>query len=476
MDDHHGRPLPAWFGDAKFGIMIHWSLFSVPGYAPVPEADFAQMQKRYGMGYTLRHTPYAEWYQNSLRIAGSSTQEFHREHFGQGFPYEDFRIAFEAGSDELDPARWAGFFEQIHAKYVVLVTKHHDGYQLWPSSVPNPAAPGYFSRRDLVGELTAAVRARGLRMGLYYSGLLDWTFTSQPLASMYDMLLQYHVPAVQREYLIGQWKELIDRYAPDILWNDIGYPDQSRVDDLFRYYYGAVPDGVVNDRWFQHSFPGFILRSGLMKRLVAHIERTANSEDAGSVHKAKFHHDYTTPEYFAHAEVPAKKWESVRGIGKSFGYNRMETEGDHLTGPELIWLLADVVSKNGNLLVNVGPLPDGRIPACQKAPLAALGEWLGVNGEAIFATRPWTKPSAETASGAQVRFTQTSEAVYVIVQGHTGSSALSLALPGPLPKGELRLLGPGATLPWRLDAGTLQVELPEGFTTAQPFVLKWLQA
>jgi alpha-L-fucosidase len=171
---------PPWFDDAKLGIFIHWGLFSVPGWAPV-QADPAVHADAGAMA--RGENAYAEWYENSLRIPGSPTAEHHAATYGDA-PYADFRDTFESMLETWDPAPWADLFARAGAGYVVLTTKHHDGYLLWPSSHPNPHRPDWQTPRDVVGDLAAAVRARGQRFGVYYSGGFDWTFEPGPIDSV----------------------------------------------------------------------------------------------------------------------------------------------------------------------------------------------------------------------------------------------------------------------------------------------------
>ena len=154
----HQHKLPKWFDDAKFGIFVHWSLFSVPAYAAEQTRDISESMAE-DMSATFANNPYAEWYLNSLRIPGSPTQAFHKKHYGDK-SYFDFQNDFEEQNANLNVDDWAKLMEQAGARYCVLVTKHHDGYTLWPTDTPNPIIPGYYSKRDFVGELTEAVRAR----------------------------------------------------------------------------------------------------------------------------------------------------------------------------------------------------------------------------------------------------------------------------------------------------------------------------
>jgi hypothetical protein len=147
-----------------------------------------------------------------------------------------------------------------------MVTRHLDGYPLWPTLVANPyMPPGYRSRRDLVGELTGAVRAAGLPMGLYYAGGIDWTFTRRPIRTMADLMGQQ---ALGAGYALAQWTELIDAYRPSVLGNDVGWPAESDPHRVMAHYYNTVADGVVNDRWTQVRVPANRLVRGLYLRFV----------------------------------------------------------------------------------------------------------------------------------------------------------------------------------------------------------------
>ena len=164
-------------------------------------------------------------------------------------PYDDFVAQFLAGHAGWQPEPWADLFEAAGARYVVLVTKHHDGVLLWPSDTPNPHKERWASERDLVGDLAASVRARDMRFGTYYSGGLDWTFGGLPMTDFQAMFNAIPQTPEYLAYADAHWRELIERYQPDVLWNDIGYPAAADLDGLFADYYAAVPDGVVNNRF-----------------------------------------------------------------------------------------------------------------------------------------------------------------------------------------------------------------------------------
>lgn len=428
------RPIPTWYDDAKLGIFVHWGVYSVPAWAPtgpIWDADpNAPKAPRFA------DNPYAEWYRNTMAIEGSPTQRHHARTFGADFAYERFADDFNREVVDWDPASWAELFEAAGAGYAVLTTKHHDGFLLWPSAHRNPKAPDYVASRDLVGELTDAVRGRGLRMGLYYSGGIDWLWHDQRIESFGDFLRAIPPDPAYARYATDHWKELIDRYAPCAMWNDIGFPgDVANIEALFDHYYARVPDGVVNDRFRMTLGP-----DGLASALP---------------------HDVRTPEYTAVADISAKKFESVRGIGHSFGYNRNEGEGDYLSADQLVQTFVDVVSKNGNLLINVGPRPDGAIPHIQEQRLRALGRWLAVAGEAVYRTRPWRRAEATTADGRGVRFTRGAEAVYAIVFDPALNHDVEIPLAEAAAVESVRVLGSPAAPQWSNEGGRLRVELPK---------------
>jgi len=171
------RPLPRWFDDAKLGVFVHWGPYSVPGWAE-PAVDIQQIFATRGPRFYFRHNPYAEWYVNTMRIAGSPAQRHHRETWGPDFAYAQFGKLFEQAAAELDPTDWAALFGRSGARYTVLTAKHMDGFALWPSAHAHPRRPGWGARRDLVGAVAQAMRAEGLRLGLYYCAARSGTACS----------------------------------------------------------------------------------------------------------------------------------------------------------------------------------------------------------------------------------------------------------------------------------------------------------
>ncbi len=466
VDSH---PVPEWYHDAKFGIFIHWTPSCMPAFAPTDKGDILDILRNEGARAMLANQPYSEWYLNSLRIKGSPANEYHRKTYGEGFDYYRFTEDFNRALGAWDPAGWADLFRSVGARYVVLVTKHHDGFLLWPSKHLNPMRPELHASRDIAGELTEEVKARGMRMGFYYSSPYDWTFTPKPMTDMAMCLARIPTSREYREYATSHWYELIDRYDPSLLWSDIGYPDKVNLNQLFADFYNKTPDGVVNDRWGQT--PGwakpFLFTPGLRQWVNRYATRLWLR---GITSQGTVHHDYVTPEYATFAEINQEKWECVRGIGKSFGYNRQEVPEDFISVPKLVRLLVDIVSKNGNLLLNVGPKPGGQIPEVQVDRIKGVGAWLAANGEAIYGTRPWTRAEGRTAEGQEVRFTRKADALYAILMEVPRSEEVSIESLRAPEGMRVELLGQsvaqGEPLEWEQDGSGIKIRfarrLPDG--------------
>ncbi|GAA0249933.1 alpha-L-fucosidase [Haladaptatus pallidirubidus] len=366
---------PDWYHDAKLGIFIHWGLYSVPAWAPIGEH-------------------YAEWYPYYMYDKGSSWYEYHREHYGEDVEYIDFAGEFTA--ENWDPDEWAEFFADVGAGYVVLTGEHHDGFALWDSHYTKYNAVEMGPERDLVGDLAASVRDRDMKFAASYHANLNYY---QPgfegrfghpgfEGAGGDYRSEDAGPGPEYvDFMNAKHRELIRKYEPDLLWFDVPCADSDRVHarEIIADYYNAAAEWdktvAVNDR--------------------------AATDARGS------HADFSTPEYETYDEISEDKWEACRGLGFSFGYNAAETEEDHLTAEELIQSFVDIVSKNGNLLINVGPKADGTIPDLQKRPLTGLGTWLDTNGEAIYGTTYWAT-SEDSISDVEVRYTWKDETLYAI--------------------------------------------------------------
>ncbi len=449
LDSVKTHPLPDWYNDAKFGIFIHWGIYSVPAFAPHGELTAEKLIKG-ELGFA--ESPYAEWYQNSLRIKGSPTHQHHAKKYGLDFRYEQFAPMFNAQIQKWNPDSWADLFARAGARYVVLVSKHHDGFVMWNSRHANLRIPNWQASRDIAGELTQAVKAKGMKMGFYYSSLLDWSFTPTPITSLAELIASSDTSRAYLAYIENHWRELIERYDPWILWSDIGYPPGFDLPKLFADFYNHKPEGVVNDRWMQ--LPKFFF-SKIGRYILAQIIKRMGQGEMKVPHS-----DFVTPEYATLDHITTHKWETCRGIGNSFGYNQFEDAGDYQKADDLIRLLADIVSKNGNLLLNVGPKADGSLHPLQVDALEGLGAWLTVNGESIYSTRPWTRFSDTDASGAEVRYTWKGEALYAIVIKPPAGGVLSL--PVDAAEGMITLLETGDRLRVERSGEQVQVTLPAG--------------
>jgi len=394
------RPTPQWFDDAKFGIFVVWGLYSVPAWAPSDQ--------------------YAEWYWYRLQNKQGPTWKFHERTYGADFTYQDFVPQFTA--EMFDPAQWAGLFKQSGAKYVVMTANYHDGFCLWPSPHSwNWNSVDIGPHRDLVGDLTEAVRDHGLKMGYYYS-VYEWFHPDY----------KNNITRYVDEHFLPQVKDLVERYQPSILWADGEWEKTSDVwktPELLAWLFNESScrnEIAVNDRW--------------------------GSDCRGH------HGGFYTTEYGKHTKVDMTvhhKWEENRGMGSSYGYNRNENIADYNSATQLIHMLIEMVSQGGNLLLDVGPTADGRIPVLMQERLVQIGEWLDVNGEAIYGTTPWR----ELRDGENVRYTAKGDTVYAICLQWPGKT-LVLEHPKPSARTVVTLLGDDHPLTVRLTDGKLIVDTP----------------
>ncbi len=229
-------------------------------------------------------------------------------------------------------------------------------------SQPLAGIPGKVDGADIVDELHRPERARGhgLKFGVYFSGALDWHVSDlPPIQSDRDLFTFRRQDSYSAKYAAVQLQELIHKFQPEVLWNDIEWPDSGKgtepysLQEIFKEYLLSVPEGVVNDRW------GIPVQG------------------------------FKTREYRNIDTLQPQPWEATRGLSRSFGFNRNDTENDCISGPELVKFFVDTVAKNGNLLINVGPRADGTIPEVQLKPLRELGSFMQSYGEIIYGSRPY---------------------------------------------------------------------------------------
>jgi len=449
------RPMPAWYSDAKFGIFIHWGVYSVPAFAAVNVKD---------------ENPYAEWYWNSLTngknakgpTGGALTWAFHKRMYGPDFPYFDFAPLFRA--EFFDPDHWADVFVQSGAKYVALTSKHHEGFTLWKSAEANRSwgrpwnSVDIGPKRDLLLDLTEAGRRKGLHMGIYYS-LYEW----------YNPLWLTNKPKYVSDHLFPQFKDVVTHARPEIIFSDGEWEQSSaewRSPELLAWLFNESPvagNVVIDDRWGKDTR-----------------------------HK---HGGYYTTEYTSGMQQSSHPWEESRGMGFSYGYNRRETLRDYHTDRELLFMLIDIVSRGGNLLLDIGPNADGMIPVIMEERLAQIGDWLRPNGECIYGThaaprsRQWSKGTVPQLEDKEFRaayeiqqlvdtppagyarvdafFTAKADAVYVILPRWPDQGVTLNAITASS-DARVTLLETGDQLRWRPEGNQLYILLPDALRSKLP--------
>jgi alpha-L-fucosidase len=450
------RPSPQWYTDAKFGIFIHWGVYSVPAYAAVGVKGENQ---------------YAEWYWNSLEGGrkggrGAKTVEFHNRTYGADFPYPNFAPLFKA--ELYNPDRWADAFVKSGAKYVALTSKHHEGFTLWKSAEANRTwgrrwnAVDVGPKRDVLIDLMQAGRAKGLHMGIYYS-LYEW----------YNPLWLSDKKRYVTEHMMPQFKDVVTHAKPSIIFSDGEWDLPSadwRSPELLAWLFNESPvanEVVIDDRWGKDTR-----------------------------HK---HGGYYTTEYTSGIQKATHPWEESRGMGFSYGYNRAETLKDYHTGRELTMMLIDIVSRGGNLLLDIGPGADGTIPVVMEERLEQIGNWLIPNGEAIYGTKAWTEPRQwsegkvpvmedkefmseydikkmiDTPPAGYARvdafFTAKGNTVYAILPRWPGAQATLRNVPARA-NAKVTLLGASEPLKWTRSGDTMKVAMPPRGADREAYVLK----
>lgn len=365
------RPTPAWYDEAKIGIFLHWGVFSVPSFG-------------------------SEWFWWDWQGAKvPAFREFMKRNYRPGFTYQDFAPQFKA--EFFDPDRWAEIFKKAGARYVVLTSKHHEGFTLWPSAVSwNWNAGDVGPRRDLVGDLARAVRKKGsVRFGLYHS-LYEW-FNPLYLA---DKEAGFERNDFVARKTMPELVEIVTTYRPEIIWSDGDWEASDTYwnsTQFLAWLYNDSPvrDTVlVNDRW-------------------------------GKGTPCKHGDFYNCKDHYNPGTLVEHKWENAMTVDKdSWGYRRNARLADYHTIEELLAELASTVSCNGNFLLNVGPTSDGVILPAFEERLTQMGTWLEVNGEAIYGSRPWRSQNDTVTPG--VWYTSKNDTVYAIVLKWPKNNKLAL--------------------------------------------------
>lgn len=412
------RENPEWFRDAKLGIFIHWGVYAVPAWGPKGS--------------------YSEWYWNGLRDPESERAKRLERIYGANFKYQDFAPMWKA--EDYDPDKWANLFQRAGAKYVVLTSKHHEGFCLWPSQESwNWNSVDIGPHRDLLGDLTDAVRKTDVRMGFYYS-LYEW----------FNPLYRSDLPRYVDEHMLPQFKDVVTRYKPDIIFADGEWDHPSaawKSEEFLAWLFNESPapkDIVINDRW---------------------------GGDTRFRHGGYYSTEYKNVNSGIDENLVKRGWEECRGLGRSFGYNANEDIEDYIRPEKLIHMFIEIISKGGNLLLNVGPTASGRIPVIMQERLLQLGDWIGRNEEAVYGTRIYRTHE----DGDNIRYTRSKDGRYVYAfllqkPGATIRLNNTLANPGS----EITFLGSDQKLNWKREGEQLVIDIPIELRLNLPGDFAWV--
>ena len=440
--------IPDWFRDAKFGIFIHWGVYSVPAFG-------------------------SEWYPRQMYLKDSKEFKHHVDTYGpqKVFGYKDFIPQFKA--EKFDAANWVALFKKAGAKYVVPVAEHHDGFAMYNTALSQWNAVNMGPHRDVLGELAAEIKKQGLVFGLSSHRIEHWFFMNGGRKFDSDVLDPANValygPAREEnetpspEYM-NDWllrcTELVENYKPQLFWFD-WWIEQPAMDPYRKsfasYYYNkarAWDKGVVIN-YKNVSFPDQAAVLDLERGKLAGIRKLA--------------------------------WQTDDAIGNnSWGYAAGNT---FKSAQYVITNLVDIVSKNGNLLLNIGPRSDGTITDEETATLLGTGKWLDINGEAIYGTRPWKiygEGPTESASGSfadqkkpftakDIRFTQKGAVLYAIAMGQPADNTNIMALGQKAANGNIasiEMLGSSEKISWTQGPASLVIKPAKSYPSENAVVYK----
>ncbi len=457
--------VPAWFQGAKFGIFMHFGIFSVPAHG----SEWYEKFLYAGGNDSVLKVLFGNDKATDFNSGPQSVRAWHTEHFGppEKFGYKDFIPMFKA--EHFDADAWAELFKKSGARYVMPGAQHHENFAMWDSKVTPFNSVQMGPKRDVIGELAAAVRKQGMKLGVANHGIENFQFINPPRelaekmkaeqADLYDPkwadFYNYadRSDAAMERFLVNWYErnvELIDKYQPDLIYFDNGV-DQRYLDplklEIAAYYYNRAKS------WGKEV--------SFTTKKAAFAPSGTNTKTIASI----IDFEGTPPD-----GIRAGSWVVDRPIGSSWGY----IEGMKANSADTVigWLV-DTVSKNGTLLLNVSPKADGTIPQDQQDTLLSVGKWLEVNGEAIYDTHAWTR--FQEKDGDPIYFTVKHHDLYAIVMGNrAGREVVIHSLPRGGPAGEVRsvtLLG-GGPLHFTQGGGGVTVAMADSNEHKQAFVLK----
>lgn len=406
------RPLPEWYDGAKIGIFLHWGVFSVPSFG-------------------------SEWFWSHWQGSHSVEYvEFMLKNYRPGFTYPDFAPLFT--TEFYQPEDWVSVFNASGARYIVLTSKHHEGFTNWPSKYSwNWNSMDVGPKRDLVGDLAKAVRAKAphIHFGLYHS-LYEWF---HPLY-LQDKNNSFSTNEFVTRKTLPELFELVDEYHPDVIWSDGDWEAKDWYWNSTGFLAWLFNDSpvkdtvVVNDRWGQ-GIP---------------------------CHHGSY---YTCADRYNPGVLQPHKWENCMTLDRhSWGYRRNAPATDYLNIHDLLTELAMTVSCGGNLLINLGPTHDGILPPIMEERLRQLGSWMDINGEAIYDSKPWARQNDTLASG--VWFTSKNDLVYSIVLKWPRGGVLTFGSVAATAQTHVSMLGYNEnkikrTLQFKGEKSGMQVAFPD---------------
>ncbi|XP_071112348.1 alpha-L-fucosidase-like isoform X2 [Haliotis cracherodii] len=388
------RPLPTWFDEAKVGIFVSLGLFSVPSFGDEWFWEYWQKEKR------------------------PKYVQYMKDNYKPDFTYADFAADFTAEFHDADA--WAELFAASGAKYIVYITKHHGGFCNWPTNVSfNWNSMQVGPKRDLVGEITQALKSKtDLHLGLYHS-LFEWF---NPLY-LQDKANNYTTTRFAKEKAIPELYELVNNYKPDIVWSDGEW---------------EAPDTY----WGSKEFLAWLYNDSPVKDTVVTNDRWGKGD---ACHHGGY---WTCSDRYNPGVLQPRKWENSMTIDKeSWAFRREAVLDDYLTMDEIIAILVETVSCGGNLLINVGGTKYGTISPIYEERLRQMGQWLKVNGEAIYASKPWLAQNDTVTPG--VWYTQRAGIVYAIVLNWPQPGQLHLGSALPTNGTQVSLVGYTGSFSWQ---------------------------